>query len=233
MRVERYTIEDQIFWTVTIPPPDAVRISLHPVTQALCQTVTGSNPSRFQRQPDSDQRPVESLSWYEAIQFCNALSLRCGLSPCYRIGRGTRVVEWLRGDGFRLPTGAEWLRAARANAHTRYSGGDHPDDVAWFARNSGKETHSVGGRRSNAFGIYDMSGNVKEWCWDPVSVLAPDDLDAEPDLDNSMFSLTVGERLLLGGGWQDAAAFATLDHRNSASPDARRPDIGLRLARSC
>ena len=233
MSVERYTIEDQVFWTVAIPPPNAIRISLHPVTQGLYRTIIGTNPSRFQHRPDADQRPVDSVSWYDAIRLCNALSLRCGLLPCYRLGRTDGVVEWIEGDGFRLPTGAEWLRAARASKVYSYAGGNSAEDVGWFFRNSGKETQPVGGRRANAFGLFDMSGNVKEWCWDQVNTGGGGDLVDLPseDIGGPMFSLTAGDRLLRGGSWQDVAALATLDHFDSAPPDRRAPTIGMRVVR--
>jgi len=131
-----------------------------PVTQALYESVTGSNPSDFK----GEQRPVENVSWFDAVAFCNALSKAEGLPPAYEIS-GTNVT-WAgpQTQGWRLPTEAEWEYACRAGTTgSRYG---NLDDIAWYDKNSGSQTRPVGEKTPNAWGLYDMPGNVWEWVWD-------------------------------------------------------------------
>ena len=131
------------------------------VTQDQYRKVTGKNPSAFE---GDRNRPVEQVSWADAVAFCNALSAKEGLTPFYR-----EEVTIAGGGGYRLPTEAEWEYACRAGSSTRYSFGDDAaglGEYAWFGGNSGDATHPVGQKRPNGFGLYDMHGNVWEWCWD-------------------------------------------------------------------
>lgn len=150
------------------------------VTQKLYKEVMGENPSKFK----GENNPVECVSWNDAIYFCNKLSERCGLSPVYVVGDKTDVTKWKytphqkkvfnrkikineEANGFRLPTVEEWLYAARSGENYDYSGSDNIYEVGWCESNSKDKTHEVAGKKPNGYGLYDMSGNVKEWCWDP------------------------------------------------------------------
>lgn len=144
-------------------------LAAHEVTQTQYKTVMGTNPSRFSTGA-SDNRPIEMVSWYDAIVFCNRLSVREGLSPFYERTRTSDIpVEIRGGNGYRLPTEAEWEHACRAGTQTHFWSG-HTESalrkVGWFGRNSGGTTHVVGSFKPNPFGLYDTHGNVYEFCYD-------------------------------------------------------------------
>ena len=180
---------------VKVPGRD-YSISRTEVTQKLYESVMGENPSYFCRDNedlDEDEvknlkrntsnYPVENVSWYDAIYFCNKLSKKNGLQPVYAVDGETSVRKWdyepynddeiygeitqnIFADGYRLPTVEEWLYAAKGGKNYRYSGSYDIDKVAWYEGNSNDVVHPVAQKNSNGYGLYDMSGNVSEWCWD-------------------------------------------------------------------
>jgi formylglycine-generating enzyme required for sulfatase activity len=140
----------------------AFRMAVTPVTAGLYAEVM----EREAPPPERAQHPAVDMSWFDAIEFCNRLSVRQGYRPCYRREGEQTLCDW-RADGYRLPTEAEWEYACRAGTTTSYAFGDDPAQLqryAWFDRRDGP--FAVAQKLSNPWGLYDMHGNVWEWCWD-------------------------------------------------------------------
>ena len=172
-----------------------------------------------------DNYPVVEISWYGAAAFCNYLSEREGLTPVYDLSNWT--ANW-NANGYRLPTEAEWEYAAKGGANgnnTKYSGSDNVYDVAWYKYNSGNHTHEVGTKQANELGIYDMSGNVWEWCWDWFGFYSSDSqTDPKGPAGGS-------KRVLRSGCWSLDAWYVRLAYRNYGSP-SDNGGIGFRLLRT-
>jgi formylglycine-generating enzyme required for sulfatase activity len=211
---------------------DAFLMDRHEVTQAvyekLGQIEAFPNPSHF-KGPDL---PVEQVTWPQVARFCNARSRFEGLQPCYNEDNGECNFE---ADGYRLPTEAEWEYACRAGTDADYSFGGEArklGDFAWFADNSAKKTHPVGQKKPNPWGLFDMHGNVAEWCQD---VYDKSYYQASPEK-NPRGPADGKECVLRGGSWKSAAEALRSCYRLGESPgfsDAclARDAIGFRCVR--
>ena len=217
--------------TVTITRP--YLLSKTEVTQRLWTAVMDTNPSYLDDCPDC---PVERVSWFDAIAFCNALSERSGLEPAY--SRVDSVVTWNReAEGFRLPTEAEWEYACRAGTTTAYNTGDCLDtggaNFKGYTSSRGcpeglwrGQAVIVSGFPPNPWGLYDMHGNVSEWCWDyhfPFLDAAVTD-PAGPPAGKS--------RILRGGSFDRPCEMCRAACRQFAVPTRHSRYLGLRLARN-
>ncbi|MCR5183463.1 MAG: formylglycine-generating enzyme family protein [Opitutales bacterium] len=170
-------------------------IGKYPVTQAEYKAIMGKNPSHFR----GEDLPVENVSWYDARDFCQKLTARERAA-----GRLPEILE------YRLPTSEEWEVACRAGTTTRFCSGDTEADldrVAWYYKNSKCKTHPVGQKAPNAWGIYDMHGNVWEWCMDSRGSL----------------------RVSCGGGWSGNALFCELSYVFDDDPNLRFFNLGFRV----
>ena len=221
-------------------------IGKYEVTQDLYEAITGVNPSHFNgstgREPAADEeqgkRPVENITWFDAIEFCNKLSERKGLTPVYTIsgrtpGTGypitaaTVTVNW-SADGYRLPTEAEWEYACRAGTTTGYNTGNTiSDNTGWYWSNSLSRTREVGKKPPNALGLYDMHGNVYEWCWDWFGAyLNTAQTDPRGATSGTM-------RVVRGGSWYSSnTRWLRSACRNDFSPFTRNNETGFRLVRN-
>jgi formylglycine-generating enzyme required for sulfatase activity len=198
------------------------------VTQGLFQKVMGNNPSKYYNDSESPRRPVESVSWYEAVAFCNKLSELAGLQTVYAIS-GTNVETDFSRNGYRLPTESEWEYAARGGNKSRnykYSGSNDAGIVAWYDANSGDTTHAVGTKAPNELGLYDMSGNVWEWCWDWYK----DSYDAGAQR-NPLGASSGDNRVLRGGDKHNRASNLSATNRNQDDPSKRYVNVGFRVVR--
>ncbi len=174
--------------------------------------------------PTSDT-PVANVTWYGAVEYANWLSNQAGLTPVYTI-TGTDVTASWEANGYRLPTEAEWEYAARGGALSEgytYAGSNNADNVAWYTDNSGGSTHPVGQKEDNELELYDMGGNVWEWCWDWYGSYLPES-QTNPNGPSSGSS-----RVGRGGSWDLDARFLHSAHRYIINPGASIGRVGFRL----
>ncbi|MEI8093171.1 MAG: SUMF1/EgtB/PvdO family nonheme iron enzyme [Spirochaetales bacterium] len=191
------------------------------VTQAQYQKVMFTNPSQFK----GDNRPVEKVSWFDAVAFCNKLSERENRAPAYIIN-GTTVTLNSGANGYRLPTEAEWEFAARGGVQSAgytLAGSDNLDVVAWYSANSGSQSWPVGTKKANELGLFDMSGNVWEWVWDWYGSYT---VGSKKDPTGAYSG---SSRVIRGGGWGFDAWNERSAFRSYYSPDGRYGYLGFRV----
>lgn len=215
------------------------------ITQGNYEDIMGVNPSFFN---GSGNLPVEQVSWFNAIEFCNRRSMKEGLSPCYSYSDyGTNPDDWplhwdewhdnntlfecnWQADGYRLPTEMEWMYAAKGGNLDRgfsYSGSDDIDAVAWYTSNSEAHTHPVGELMPNELSLFDMSGNVWEWCWDFWSDYPWNDAFDPHGPNHSLWN----KRLIRGGSWYNQDDGCTVWVRVPGPSDLKDSLVGFRCVR--
>ena len=240
----RYTNEEKHKVTLTRD----FEISPTEVTQAQFKALMGYNPSSFE---GCDRCPVETVNWNEAVAYCNAMSKKAGLAACYScrakgpatkcdVAGGFRDAKIYDCPGYRLPTDAEWEYAYRAGTTTTYYNGDNDPEsrvdcsaeepvanaIGWYCQNSGSKSHEVGKKKPNAWGLFDMAGNVWEWCHDRyLAVLKRDVTDPWGINDSSM-------HVVRGGAWKYYSRGMRAACRAWYSPSYRGDRHGFRPART-
>lgn len=219
-------------------------ISTTEITQLVYSQVMGENPSYSQ----GESKPVETVSWFDAVVFCNRLSIYSGYTPCYKVGETSNPDEWgykphighgmpaavtcdFEANGFRLPTEAEWEYAAVEgfrNSGYAYSGSSNPNTSCWYNSNSSNRTHPVAVKRANALGLYDMSGNVYEWVWDVYDERFYSTSGSYDPVGPAIGGL----RCFRGGSYDEPASICRVACRAYGNPANRGRFLGFRIARS-
>ncbi|MDR0562317.1 MAG: formylglycine-generating enzyme family protein [Spirochaetaceae bacterium] len=206
------------------------------VTQKEYAAVAGQNPSYYK----GENLPVECVSWYDAVEYCNLRSQQEGLTLAYTIRKTEKdpnntspydSVKWLvtwdpNANGYRLPTEAEWEYACRGGSAGLFYTGNSPESAAWYWDNSAEHSHPVGQKEPNSFGLYDMHGNVWEWCWDWYGSYASD----SPR--NPSGPSSGSNRVERGGSWGDYSSGLRSASRLDFNPSSRNGRLGFRLVRS-
>lgn len=237
--------------TVTVTVSDFT-IGKYEVTQKEWEDVLGSNPAEYDPTNNigvGDNNPVFHVGWFDILVFCNEKSLAESLTPCYSINGSTDPDTWgvrpeysdsptfaawnavicdFDATGYRMPTEAEWEFAARGGINWTdgyiYSGSDTIDEIAWYQENSGSELHSIGTKLPNQLGIYDMTGNLYEYCWDwyaPYTDNATDPTGAP----------TGDMRIVRGGSWMSIPANCVVNGRYREYPNSNYDYNGFRLVK--
>jgi len=204
-------------------------ISKTEITQTEWEAVNDNNPSNY----PGENNPVEKVSWFDAVEYCNALSILENLTPCYT-GTGNTITCDFTANGYRLPTEAEWEFAARGGIHSidnfRYSGCNEEFELTnfgwYYSNNSVFGTKEVGLKLPNQLFIYDMSGNVWEWCWDWYGSYT-----AEAQF-NPTGPETGSYRIRKGGDFNDTANHVRVAVRSLTHPSLNSDRIGFRIVRT-
>ena len=224
-------------------------VSDHEVTRGEYKVVMGSDPSTASAYDKDGKKlegddvlnnPVNYVNWYDAIVYCNKLSIKEKLAPCYSINGSTNPDDWgtvpesdddewnaatcnFKANGYRLPTEAEWEWLARGEENYTYAGSDNVDDVAWYDKNA-NGTREVKTKAQNGYGLYDISGNVWEWCWDWYGSISSS--STSDGASSSYF------RVLRGGSWFTFdGLYCQVANRNSDNPNLRFNWYGFRVVR--
>ncbi|HQO08547.1 MAG TPA: SUMF1/EgtB/PvdO family nonheme iron enzyme [Clostridiales bacterium] len=205
-------------------------IGMFEVTKEIYNSVTGEGSFK----QSEFNFPVDSITWYDAVEFCNKLSEKKGLKKCYS-GSGENIKCDFSANGYRLPTEAEWEYAAGGGPiylGYKYSGSDIIDEVAWHYSNSDGRSHPAGTKRPNVLGIYDMTGNVYEWCWDWCYYYKSEYQTDPTGADGS--DPNVYSRVLRGSSYKSDPVFSDLGYksRTHSGPESADSDGGFRIARS-
>ncbi len=214
----------------------AFQIAKTPVTQAQWKKLMPSHPSHFQ----GDQHPVDSVTWIDCIEFCNRASQHEGLEICYEISTASNQVIWHRSaNGYRLPTEAEWAYAAYAQEDVLYAGQEPLKNIAWFGENeflddTPPQTHEVMLKLPNAWGIYDMSGNVWEWCHDQFTLFHQViNQEGSKPIENPVYWTNdlKSNRVLKGGCYWNLARSCRISTRSKDEPSVTHDGRGMRVVR--